>query len=79
MRLQLPRCFLNGEIIYIITLRNGKSSKSDLPYPGMMFTTPGGKPASLIKLASFKAVKGVISEGYEGISIGIIYIEAVRY
>jgi hypothetical protein len=30
-----------------------------------MFTTPGGKPASTISSESFRAVRGVISEGFK--------------
>ena len=33
-----------------------------------MLTTPGGKPASLIRPASLSAVSGVISEGWQIIS-----------
>lgn len=32
-----------------------------------MFTTPGGKPASTISSESFRAVRGVISEGFKTI------------
>ena len=34
------------------------------PYPLMMLTTPGGNPASCIKLVSLSAVSGVTSEGF---------------
>ena len=34
------------------------------PVPKTTFTVPGGKPASLIKAASFKADKGVSSLGF---------------
>jgi len=32
----------------------------------MMLTTPGGNPASFIRLVSFSAVSGVSSEGWLG-------------
>lgn len=33
------------------------------PYPGTIFITPGGNPASLIRLAMYKAERGVCSAG----------------
>lgn len=35
------------------------------PKPGTTLTTPGGKPASLINWAQYKAVKGVCSAGFK--------------
>jgi len=40
------------------------ASPALLPYPGTTFKTPGGNPASIASSASFKAVKGVFSEGF---------------
>ena len=34
------------------------------PIPGMMLTTPSGKPASLVKAATCKPVRGVCSETF---------------
>lgn len=34
------------------------------PYPGTTFTTPGGKPASLMRAATANAVSGVCSAGF---------------
>lgn len=36
---------------------------TDLPYPLTMLTTPGGKPASVMRSAIRKAARGVISDG----------------
>lgn len=40
------------------------ASRKGVPYPVTTFTTPGGSPASLNKLARKRALKGVISDGY---------------
>ena len=35
------------------------------PKPETTLATPGGKPASLIRVASFSALRGAFSEGFE--------------
>jgi hypothetical protein len=40
-----------------------RAAPAILPWPLMMFTTPGGKPASLTRLAKYKIESGVCSAG----------------
>ena len=59
--------------VALIEKRSGDQPKNDqslvkgmlIPYPFTMLTTPGGKPASLIRPASLSAVRGVISESWK--------------
>lgn len=41
-----------------------KAYPAEGPYPGKMFTTPSGKPASMISSPILRAVKGVCSAGF---------------
>jgi hypothetical protein len=40
------------------------AAPASLPYPFRILTTPGGKPASLIKFAKYKILNGVCSAAF---------------